>query len=119
MAARPRPDCFVTINSTLNNTHVCFAATGGKVITKSSAGATGFKGPDRSSTEGAVAAAAIAAERARAKGFGVVDVRLKGSTNGQSAAIRAIAAAGFHISSFEDITGFPTNGCRPRKTRRL
>ena len=64
-------------------------------------------------------AAAIAAERARAKGFGVVDVRLKGSTNGQSAAIRAIAAAGFHISSFEDITGFPTNGCRPRKTRRL
>lgn len=116
---RPRPDCFVTINCSLNNTHVCFATPGGRVITKSSAGAVGFRGPERSSAEGALAAAQAAAARAREKGFSVVKVRLRGATSGQSSAIGSIAAAGFRITSFEDLTGFPTNGCRPRKTRRL
>jgi small subunit ribosomal protein S11 len=117
--ARPRPDCFVTINCTLNNTHVCFATTAGKVITTSSAGAVGFVGPERSSREGAMEAARVASERAKEKGFGIVKIRLKGGTTAQSSAISSVLAAGFKVVTLEDITGFPTNGCRPRKTRRL
>lgn len=119
LMARPRPDCFVTVNCTLNNTHVCFATSAGKVITTSSAGAVGFKGPERSSREGAVEAARVASERAKDKGFTTVDVRFKGPAANHGAALTSVLATGFQVVSMEDITGFPTNGCRPRKTRRL
>jgi small subunit ribosomal protein S11 len=116
---RVRPDCLATVHCTLNNTHVCFSLPDGRVVAKSSGGSAGFKGPERGSADAAAEAARVAADKARAKGHEVVGVRLKGVTNGQSGAVASIIASGFKVASFEDITGFPTNGCRPRKTRRL
>ena len=48
-----------------------------------------------------------------------VNILVKGQGSGRETAIRAIEAAGFEISSIEDITSVPHNGCRPPKKRRV
>jgi small subunit ribosomal protein S11 len=48
-----------------------------------------------------------------------VNILVKGQGSGRETAIRAIEAAGFEISSIEDITPVPHNGCRPPKKRRV
>ena len=44
---------------------------------------------------------------------------VKGQGSGRETAIRAIEGAGFSISSIQDITSVPHNGCRPPKRRRV
>ena len=48
-----------------------------------------------------------------------VYVLVKGQGSGRETAIRAIESAGFEITSIEDITAVPHNGCRPPKKRRV
>lgn len=116
---RVEPDCVATVNCTLNNTHVCFSRPSGEVIAKASAGMSGFKGPKRGSAEGAAAAAARAAALARERGCEVTRLRIKGAVGVRGVAIAGIVQAGLKVSHLEDITPFPANGCRPRKSRRL
>ncbi|MDQ2995130.1 MAG: 30S ribosomal protein S11, partial [Pseudomonadota bacterium] len=39
--------------------------------------------------------------------------------SGRESAIRALQTNGFEISSIEDVTPIPHNGCRPPKKRRI
>ncbi len=48
-----------------------------------------------------------------------VDVFVKGPGPGREAAIRSIQAAGIRVTSIQDITPIPHNGCRPPKKRRI
>ena len=48
-----------------------------------------------------------------------VSVRVQGPGSGRESAIQALASAGLHISSIQDVTPLPHNGCRPPKKRRV
>ena len=48
-----------------------------------------------------------------------VDVVVKGPGPGREAAIRSIQASGIRVTSIQDITPVPHNGCRPPKKRRI
>jgi small subunit ribosomal protein S11 len=47
------------------------------------------------------------------------DVYVKGPGSGREGAIRSLANIGFEITSINDITPLPHNGCRPPKKRRV
>ena len=68
-------------------------------------------------------AATVAAEQcgreAVALGVKRVNVRVQGPGSGRESAIQALAAAGIHIKSIQDVTPLPHNGCRPPKKRRV
>ena len=64
-------------------------------------------------------AAEKAALVALSTGMKNVEILLKGQGSGRETAIRAIEGAGFEISSIQDITSVPHNGCRPPKRRRV
>eukprot|EP01138_Halocafeteria_seosinensis_P000956 gb/GECG01000979.1/.p1 GENE.gb/GECG01000979.1/~~gb/GECG01000979.1/.p1 ORF type:complete len:152 (+),score=12.54 gb/GECG01000979.1/:1-456(+) len=114
-----KPDCFATVTITLNNTHVCFSRLNGEVISKVSSGMMGHSGPKRASNFGARQAAEKAAGKAKEEGHKTARLRFKGPSRNRVPAIRGIMAADLQISHLEDVTPFPTNGCRARKTRRL
>ena len=48
-----------------------------------------------------------------------VEVLVKGPGSGRESAIRAIEGSGIKITSIEDVTPIPHNGCRPRMKRRV
>ena len=114
------PEGIVTIKATFNNTHITFTDLSGNVLSKSSAGKVGFKGSKKSSPFAAQQASEEAAREARDK-YEVrrVSVRLRGPGSGRDSAIRGISSAGISITSLEDVTPLPHNGCRPPKKRRV
>ena len=59
------------------------------------------------------------AEKVRDFGLKDVDVLVKGIGSGREAAIRALSAQGFNITSIKDRTPVPHNGVRPKKPRRV
>ena len=86
------------IRSTFNNTIVSITDPQGNVISWKSAGQVGFKGSRKSTPFAAQMAAEAAAKQA---------------------AIRSLQAAGLEVSSIQDKTLIPHNGCRPKKRRRV
>jgi small subunit ribosomal protein S11 len=64
-------------------------------------------------------AAESAARKAMEHGVRSVEVYVKGPGSGREAAIRALQAAGFHVSVIRDVTPIPHNGCRAPKRRRV
>ena len=52
-------------------------------------------------------------------GLKQVEVRVRGAGSGRESAVRALASAGLTITSIEDVTPLPHNGCRARKKRRV
>ena len=52
-------------------------------------------------------------------GVSEVEVRVSGAGSGRESAVTALQAAGLRISSIEDVTPLPHNGCRPAKKRRV
>ena len=68
-------------------------------------------------------AAQVAAEKAgvAAQEHGVrnVEVRVGGPGPGRESAVRALNGCGLKITSIEDVTPIPHNGCRPPKKRRV
>ena len=109
----------VYIQSTFNNTIVTITNLVGDTVSWASAGSSGFKGARKSTPFAAQTAAEKAALEALSGGMKSVDILIKGQGSGRETAIRAIEAAGFEISSIEDITAVPHNGCRPPKKRRV
>ena len=109
----------VHIQSTFNNTIVTITNLMGDTISWASAGSSGFKGARKSTPFAAQTAAEKAALDAANIGMKTVEILVKGQGSGRETAIRAIEAAGFEISSIEDITPVPHNGCRPPKRRRV
>jgi len=107
------------IQATFNNTIVTIADTSGDVVTWASAGKAGFKGSKKSTPFAATMAAEQAGREAYSLGVRRVHVRVQGPGSGRESAISALAAAGLHVKSIEDVTPLPHNGCRPPKKRRV
>ena len=109
----------VHIQSTFNNTIVTITNVNGDTVSWASAGSSGFKGARKSTPFAAQTAAEKAALEAMSTGMKSVDILVKGQGSGRETAIRAIEGAGFEITSIQDITAVPHNGCRPPKRRRV
>ena len=109
----------VHIKSTFNNTIVTITNVNGDTISWASAGSSGFKGARKSTPFAAQTAAEKAALEASNIGIKSVDILVKGQGSGRETAIRAIEGAGLEITSIQDITSVPHNGCRPPKRRRV
>ncbi|MDY0008796.1 MAG: 30S ribosomal protein S11 [Bdellovibrionales bacterium] len=107
------------VNSTFNNTIVTIADAQGNTISWSSAGHLGFKGSRKSTPYAAQVTAEDAGKKAKEHGMKTLEVLVKGPGSGRESALRALQAVGFGISSIQDITPVPHNGCRPRKRRRV
>ena len=56
-----------------------------------------------------------------AQEFGVknIEVRIKGPGPGRESSVRALNSIGLKITSIQDVTPTPHNGCRPPKKRRI
>ena len=113
------PDGIGFVKATFNNTIVTIADDSGNVIAWSSAGSKGFKGSRKSTPYAAQIAADDAATKAQEHGLKTLTVKLKGPGSGRESAISALAASGLQITSIQDITPLPHNGCRPPKKRRV
>ena len=109
----------VHIKATFNNTLVTVSDPDGGVICQDSGGSVGFKGSRKSTPFAAQKAAEKCARSAMRVGLREVEIRVKGPGSGRESAISAIQQAGLRISSIEDVTPIPHNGCRPRKRRRV
>ncbi|HWP57141.1 MAG TPA: 30S ribosomal protein S11 [Candidatus Acidoferrales bacterium] len=107
------------IHSTFNNTIVTITDYQGNVVAWSSAGSMGFKGSRKGTPFAGQQAAESAARKAMEHGVRSVQVFVKGPGPGRESALRALQAAGFHISLIKDVTPIPHNGCRPPKRRRV
>lgn len=107
------------IKATFNNTLVTITDTNGEVLCWASAGTVGFKGTRKSTPFAAQRAAERCAYAAKKYGMAEVEVRVKGPGSGRESAVTALQAAGIRISSIEDATPLPHNGCRPAKRRRV
>ena len=107
------------IQATFNNTIVTIADKQGNTISWASPGLVGFHGSKKSTPFAAQIAATDAARRAKELGLMSVDVFVKGPGSGRESAIRALVAAGLHVTSIRDVTPIPHNGCRSRKKRRV
>ena len=107
------------IKSTFNNTIVSITDPQGNVISWQSAGTVGFKGSRKSTPFAAQMAAEAAAKTAMEHGLHKVAVFVKGPGSGRETAVRSLQAAGLEVSSIQDCTPIPHNGCRPKKRRRV
>ncbi|MCL2881965.1 MAG: 30S ribosomal protein S11 [Coriobacteriia bacterium] len=107
------------VKSTFNNTIVTITDPAGNVVAWQSAGTSGFKGSRKSTPFAAQLAAEAVAKVAQEHGMRKVAVFAKGPGSGRETAIRSLQAAGLEITSIQDVTPIPHNGCRPSKRRRV
>ena len=107
------------IKASFNNTIVTITDKQGNTISWASPGLVGFHGSKKSTPFAAQIASTDAARRAKELGLMSVDVLVKGPGSGRESAIRALVAAGLHVTSIKDVTPIPHNGCRSRKKRRV
>ena len=91
----------------------------GNALTRSSAGAQGFKGSRKSTPYAAQVAAKQAGQDAvELYGLQSIEVIVKGAGPGREAAARALSDL-FRVTGILDVTPIPHNGCRPEKERRV
>lgn len=107
------------INATFNNTKVSFTDPAGNVISWSSAGKMSFRGSRKSTAYAAQVVTQDAGKVAMSHGMKEVAVSVKGPGMGRDSAIRSLQALGFIVTSIEDVTPVPHNGCRAPKRRRV
>ena len=110
----------IYIKATFNNTIITITDARGNAIGWSSTGVHGFNGSRKSTPFAARVAADDALKKAVESGMKSVDVFVKGPGSGRESALRAISAIeDMRITSINDITPVPHNGCRPPKQRRI
>ena len=107
------------VNATFNNTMITITDAQGNAIAWSSAGSQGFKGSRKSTPYAAQMAGEDAGNKAMEHGVKTLEVQVKGPGSGRESALRALQSVGFTITSIQDVTSIPHNGCRPRKRRRV
>jgi small subunit ribosomal protein S11 len=107
------------VKASFNNTLVTITDMNGEAICSDSGGTVGFKGSRKSTPFAAQRAAEKCANTAMRYGLREVEIRVKGPGSGRESAISALQQAGLRISSIEDVTPLPHNGCRPPKRRRV
>ncbi len=106
------------IHASFNNIIISMTNELGQVISWASAGSVGFKGAKKNTPFAAQKAADSCAKVAYDLGIRKVDVYIKGPGVGRETAVRAIKDIGIAISTINDVTPIPHNGCRPPKIRR-
>jgi small subunit ribosomal protein S11 len=118
-AAKPRKkvkrvvtDAVAHVHASFNNTIITITDRQGNTLSWATSGGCGFRGSRKSTPF----AAQVAAEKA---GVRTVDVKVRGPGPGRESAVRALNAAGLKVTSIEDVTPIPHNGCRPPKKRRV
>ena len=107
------------VNSTFNNTIITITDFQGNAVAWSSAGAQGFKGSRKSTPFAAQLAAEDAGKKAQEHGLKVLEVKVSGPGAGRESALRALQTIGFTVTTINDVTPIPHNGCRPPKRRRV
>ena len=112
------PEAQAHIHSTYNNTIVTITDKDGNVISWASAGTIGYKGSKKKTPFAAGMSAEAAGKAAMEQGVVKVEVFVKGLGAGREKAIRSLQAAGLEITSINDETPVPHNGCRPPKRPR-
>lgn len=107
------------IHSTYNNTIVTLADQNGNVLSWSSAGHCGFRGPKKATPFAASMIVKSAVEKAEQFGLKEVHVLVKGVGQGRESAVRSLNANGLNVLSIKDVTPIPHNGCRAPRPRRV
>lgn len=107
------------VQSTYNNTIVTLADMEGNVLSWSSAGHCGFRGPKKATPYAASVIVKSAIDKIPDVGLKDVHVFVKGVGQGRESAVRAFNANGLNILSIKDVTPIPHNGCRPPRPRRV
>jgi small subunit ribosomal protein S11 len=107
------------VNASFNNTIITISDAQGNAISWSSAGAMGFKGSRKSTPYAAQVAAEDAGKKAQEHGMKTLEVLVSGPGAGRESALRALQSVGFQITTIQDTTSVPHNGCRPPKRRRV
>ena len=107
------------VHASFNNTIVTITDRQGNVLSWATSGNAGFKGSRKSTPFAAQVAAERAGTAAQEWGVRTVEVRVRGPGPGRESAVRALNAAGLKVTSIEDVTPIPHNGCRPPKKRRV
>jgi len=112
------PEAQAHIHSTYNNTIVTITDKDGNVISWASAGTIGYKGAKKKTPFAAGMSAEAAGKAAVENGVKKVEVFVKGLGAGRENAIRSLQTAGLEITTINDVTPLPHNGCRPPKRPR-
>jgi small subunit ribosomal protein S11 len=107
------------IHASFNNTIITITDRQGNALSWATSGGAGFKGSRKSTPFAAQVAAETAGRAALECGVKNLEVRIKGPGPGRESSVRALNACGFRISSIQDITPVPHNGCRAPKRRRV
>ena len=107
------------IHASFNNTIITITDRQGNALSWATSGGAGFKGSRKSTPFAAQVAAEAAGRAAQECGVRNLEVRIKGPGPGRESAVRALNGCGLKITSIEDVTPIPHNGCRPPKKRRI
>ncbi|MFM8491643.1 MAG: 30S ribosomal protein S11, partial [Candidatus Methylopumilus sp.] len=107
------------VHASFNNTIITITDRQGNALSWATSGGAGFKGSRKSTPFAAQVAAEAAGKAAQECGVKNLEVKTKGTRPGRESAVRALNAAGFKITSIQDVTPVPHNGCRPPKKRRI
>jgi len=107
------------IHASFNNTIITITDRQGNALSWATSGGAGFKGSRKSTPFAAQVAAEAAGKAAQEFGVKNVEVRIKGPGPGRESSVRALNAIGLKITSIQDVTPVPHNGCRPPKKRRI
>jgi small subunit ribosomal protein S11 len=118
-AKRMVTDAIAHVHASFNNTVVTITDRQGNTLSWATSGGCGFRGSRKSTPCAAQVAAEKAGNAAQEYGVKNVEVRVRGPGPGRESAVRALNAAGLKVTSIEDVTPIPHNGCRPPKKRRV
>ncbi|CAN5921614.1 30S ribosomal protein S11 [soil metagenome] len=109
----------VHVKASFNNIIISITNSNGQVISWASAGKMGFKGSKKNTPYAAQMAASDCARAAYEAGMRKAEVFVKGPGAGRESAIRTVQNVGIEVTSIQDVTPLPHNGCRPPKRRRV
>ena len=107
------------VQATYNNTIVTLTDLNGNVLSWSSAGSSGFKGPKKATPFAAGIVVKNVLDKAADYGVKEVNILVCGVGQGREGAIRAFNANNVNVISIKDLTPIPHNGCRPPRPRRV
>ncbi|MGB5109402.1 MAG: 30S ribosomal protein S11 [Formosimonas sp.] len=112
-------DGILHVHASFNNTIITITDRQGNALSWATAGGAGFKGSRKSTPFAAQVAAESAGKVAQEYGIKNLEVRIKGPGPGRESSVRAMSALGIKVTSIQDVTPVPHNGCRPPKRRRI
>ena len=112
-------DGIAHVHASFNNTIITITDRQGNTLSWATSGGSGFRGSRKSTPFAAQVAAESAGRVALEYGIKTLDVRVKGPGPGRESSVRAMNALGIKVTSIQDVTPVPHNGCRPPKRRRI